>query len=250
MITKLALALLVAQGVWARPVPTSNARNAALAAKLAGRVPSYSVSTKDVLSALIRVANDFQIPMGVEWVYRGSNPVAVHLRWKGASVEEIIERVVRLWPGYQVRTAGGVLHIEALGLVPRGENFLNLRVARFTAEGEVPELASRRLHELASAMVAPRRPSSGRLGGGIGRSQGVEVGEHRISIRLSNVTVRHVLDAIANASPFKVWVVTFASAGNLLPTGFRRTVSPTTGEATPDPNQPQWELLQWGRAPY
>ncbi len=62
--------------------------------------------------------------------------------------------------------------------------------------------------------------------------------------------MQDALDAISLASPFKVWIVTFAPDGDVTPTGFRRTASPVTSEAVPHSAKPYWELLRWGRPPY
>lgn len=81
----------------------------------------------------------------------------------------------------------------------------------------------------------------------MGHSLGVEVGDPNLTLRLRDVSVEDVLDALTLASDRGVWIVTFAPAGQLTPTGFRRTASPLGSEGVA---RPYWELLKWGRRPY
>lgn len=217
------------------------------ASRLNTVVPSYEVNEENFVWALVRVAGDFKIAMGIEWVLTPSASAPIHVHWKNTSVRDIIEDIVRRQRGYKIEVADALVIVGPQHVIPIRENFLALRLPQFVVRKKVPEAASNSLHELVRTRVAPPEPMKGR---GVGHSQGVEVGDKEISVSLADVTVRDALSAISLASPFKVWLVTFAPEGNVTPTGFRRTVSPTTGKAIADKYQPTWEVLRWGESPY
>ena len=144
-----------------------------------------------------------------------------------------------------------MVHVAPRDMMSSKQSFLSLRISRFDVQNEVAETASKRLGALVDFKVTPPKPPPvGQAKGGIGFGQFVEVGDPEISISLADVTVDDALDAISLASPFKVRIVTFGPAGDLTPTGFRRTVFPIPRDAVPQPAGPYWELLRWGRAPY
>lgn len=127
---------------------------------------------------------------------------------------------------------------------------LKLKVPEFEVHNQVVELAERRLGDIVNATVYPPKPvADGKMGGGTAGSTagslGVEVGDPLLTLKLRDVTAEDVLDALTLASDRGVWIVTFAPAGELTPTGFRRMGSPVSSEALPHAAKPSWELLKW-----
>ena len=242
--------LLTQASLTGLPGPSSK-ESAELRTTLQGRVHNYSVEAGTFVDALIEVAGRLKLPIGIVWVPKPSELKPVRLSWSDATVEKALQDIVHAQPGYEVELRNAVMHVRPRDMIPDKENFLSLRVSRIEVHKEVAETASARLAELVNLEVTPPKPpAAGQVKGGVLFEQGVEVGDPRISISLKDVTVEGVLDSISLASPFKVWIVTFAPAGDLTPTGFRRTVSPIASEAVPHPAKPYWELLRWGRAPY
>jgi len=202
------------------------------------------------VDALLKVASEYKIPMGMAWVRTTAAMRGVKLSKKDATVEEIIQALVKTQPEYTMTTKNGLVHIFAPGLVPDRENFLRLKVPEFEVQNQVVELAERRLGDIVNATVYPPKPVAGGVRGGTGSSLGVEVGDPDLTLKLQDVTVEDTLDALTLASDRGVWIVTFAPAGELTPTGFRQMESPVSTEALPHPAKPLWELLKWGRKPY
>jgi len=247
----LLLTLLLAQSAHTGSSGPQSTESVELGTTLQAPVHSYSVTANTFVDALIEVAGRFKFPIGIVWVRKTSELKPIHISWSDARVEKALQDIVHAQPGYEVELRNAVMHVRPRDMIPDKENFLSLRVSRFEVHKEVAETASTRLAELVNLEVTPPKPAPvGQAKGGIGSSQLVEVGDPEISISLADVTVEDALDAISLASPFKVWIVTFAPAGDLTPTGFRRTVSPIASEAVPHPAKPYWELLRWGRAPY
>ena len=247
MIAALVLELLLVHGSWMSfPGPHSK-QSAGLSARLSAHVQNYTLSADSFVQALLKLASDFEIPMGIEWVRTPTAIRPVHLTWKDTDVRAIIHGIAQTQSGYEVDVEEAVVHIRQRELVPARQNFLSIRLARFEVHDDVAEIASKRLASLVRLRLAPPKPI---VAGGVGFSQGTEIGDPNISLNLQNPTVEDVLDVLTLASPFKIWLVTFGPDRSLTPTGFRRTVSPVTGKAVPGAEQPVWELLKWGRAPY
>ncbi|MGB7589890.1 MAG: hypothetical protein WCD04_06100 [Terriglobia bacterium] len=251
MLTTLGLCLLVMQFPGAQYAEARQGDSIALKTKLQSRVTNYQLEADNFVCALLKVADEYKIPMGIVWV---RTPVAlrgVRLSEKDATVQEIIQALVKTQPEYTMTTKGGLLHISAPGLVPDRENFLRLKVPEFEVHNQVVELAERRLGDIVNATVWPPKPvAGGNVRGGVLSSQLVEVGDPDLNLKLQDVAVEDVLDALTLASDRGVWIVTFAAAGELTPTGFRQMESPLSSEALPRPAKPLWEILKWGRKPY
>lgn len=246
MPTALGIAVIVFQAVLTVLPGSRSQPSAELRARLAAHVKGYTVSADNFADALVKVAGNFKIPMGIAWVRTSAAARPVRLAWKDTNVRGIIQGITHTQSGYGVGIEGSVVHVYPRALVPQRDDFLSLTLPQFEIH-DVAEIASRHLGQLVRLRVAPPRPT---VPGGMGFSQFVEAGDPNISISLRNPTAAEALDAIVLASPFKVWLVTFAPGHSLMPTGFRRTVSPVSGQAVPDADQPFWELLKWGREPY
>lgn len=250
MLSTLGLCLLVMQIPGAQHTQLGKRGSVGLEAKLQTHVTNYQLVADDFLDALLKVASEYKIPMGVVWVRTPAAMPGVNLSKKDATVQEIIQSLLKTQPEYTMTAKSGLVHIFAPGLVPDRENFLTLNVPEFEVHNQVVELAERRLGDIVRATVSPPKPVPGGTRGGTGGSLAVEVGDPELTLSLQDVTVEDVLDALTLASDRGVWIVTFAPPGELTPAGFRRTLSPVSERVVPDSEQPVWELLQWGRKPY
>lgn len=199
--------------------------------KLNTRVKKYNPGVLSFVEALVRVSDDFQIPMGIAWVSDFSARVGLALSWEHATIREIIDAIVKTQPGYQATARNGVVEVSAPGLLPETENFLGKRIKAFELRDEYLERASFKLHNL----ITPPAHAGFSLGAAV---------EPRISLELRDSTVQEILDALILASKRKTWIVTFGT--DLTPAGFRRTKSLFTEAAVPDDDQPVWYLHHWG----
>jgi hypothetical protein len=204
-----------------------------LTAKLSKSVSNYNLGSFNFVGALIRVSNDFEIPLGIAWVNSPAAHKELPFTWKKATILEIIQNIVSTQPGYQVEVADGVVHIWPSGLIPDRENFLKLKIPAFDVHDAYVEVASFKLHVL----VTPRKYGQISIGG---------TGDSKVTLELENASVGAVLDALVVASNRKIWVVTFSDEAKLTARGLRRAESLWSGKATPDEEQPSWDLIRWG----
>jgi hypothetical protein len=202
-----------------------------LTVKLGKRVSSYDIGPLSLVGALLRVSNDFRVPMGIVWVNSPSARAEQVFAWKDVTVQEIIEAIAKTQPGYHVEVSHGVVHL--FPPIPDGQNFLKLKIREFNSQHDYIEMASFKLHLL----VTPRR--YGQISVGV-------TGDSRVTLELKGATVENILDALVVNSNRKIWIVTFLDDPKLLSTGLRKTRSLFTDAPIPDEEQPTWHLLRWG----
>lgn len=216
-----------------------------LDATLHSTVDVYSLNASSYVEALTTVASDFKIPMGIVWIRSNTTERKLDLLWKRTSVVHVLETVVRSAPGYKLEVKNGVANIAPDDLNPE-QNFLNIRVDRFSVQNVVAETASHRLRDVARLRVSPNLISPGRLLGGMGYSQASRTDEPKITVSLENASVRTILDTLLLDSTRKIWIVTFPSDTALTKGGFRRTSKLGNTNSIADDEQPVWELFRWG----
>lgn len=209
-----------------------------LDAKLSVAVPEYKVTGDTFIAALLRVGDEFQIPLGVEWIATPSAVEKLSLSLHGTSVMNIVEAIVHSQPGYEVRVDGSALHVISTA-IPHSQNFLNLTIHSFEVQNQVVQIAERRLRAAIVATVAPQTV------GGILGSLATNPTEPTIAIKLQDSSVREILDSLATVSRKKIWVVTFVDSFMLTTTGFRRTMTLWNNAPVPDSEQPLWDTFGW-----
>jgi hypothetical protein len=210
------------------PVPVSDD----VSLRLDKNVANYNLGTFNFVEALIRVAADFRIPMGISWINAPPARAAMPFAWKAATVRQIIQDIANAEPGYSVQVRDGVAHIFPES-IPDRENFLKMKIEDFSAHDAYVEVASFKLHTL----VTPRTYGMISIGA---------TGDSKVDVELKGRTVADCLDALALASNRRIWIVTFTDEKSLTANGFRKTSSLWTDKPTPDEEQPIWQLMRWG----
>src|SRR6266404_7000301 len=81
-----------------------------LSLRLNKRVTNYNLGVFNLPGALVRVSNDFQIPMGIVWLNSPAERAELPFAWKDASVKGNIESIENTQHGYRVHVSAGVVH--------------------------------------------------------------------------------------------------------------------------------------------
>jgi hypothetical protein len=216
--------------------------------QLQRKVENYKLSEPTFLDALLKAAADFKVALGIELVKTPSVLRPVEMSWRHATAMQVFSALVAREKGYAVRVDDGVLHVFRRDDVNKPSNFLNIPIPRFAAPNTTAPGAQLGLWMLLNPKLQPARPGPpGPVGSGGSFAEGPD--NQRFSLDLRDTTARGVLDAVAVSSEYHVWVVTFAPGGQVMPSGFRRTVSPTSAKIFPDGSQPALEILRWGKKP-
>jgi hypothetical protein len=224
----------------ASPFASALPRPEDLDTKLGVVVHEYHLTARNLADALIRVASEFRLPIGIQWVNAASARAELSFSWNDATVRDIVEAIVKSQPGYSVEVSNGVLHVLSTDILPQ-QNFLLLRVDSFEVHHVVVEMAERKLQDLVRLNVAPTK-----AGGGIGGSLITNIGDPRIDVQINNGNVAGVLDSFVTGSSIKrIWVVTFLDTSVPTATGFRRTLTLWNRSPVPDTEQPVWNTFRW-----
>jgi hypothetical protein len=221
----------------------AQAQTTELHAKLDARVTQYSLSANGLADAVLRVAKQFEVPVGIEWLKDKETARALSHTWKNESVAAMLRSVVQEFPGYELRVEQGEVHVFRRDLVDDGRSFLNLRVPdSFEVHQERGGRANQQLEAVAQNIVSPRNLPPG-AGEGSEYATGLE--EKPLTLTLRGFTFREALNKLVETSERKIWVVTFSDGPGLTPTGFRRTETLWHPTPFPDRDQPAWDFLGW-----
>src|SRR6266699_2113972 len=228
MVAKIVLLLLVLQS---SAMAAGSPKPDDLSPKLSKHVTNYNLGVFNLVGSLIRVSNDFQIPMGIACIDSPAARAQLPFAWKETTVLQIIETIVKTQPGYHVQVRNGVVHI--FPMIPDAQNFLKLKIGEFNVHNDYIELASFKLH----SFITPRRYGQISIGA---------TGDSKVDVELKNSAAEDALDALAMSSNRKIWIVTFSNDTRWTQRGFRPTKSLWTEEPIPDAEQPVWQLMRWG----
>jgi hypothetical protein len=232
MLRTLALLLFVLQPLCSAPSRPDAQRVDDATAKLNQHVSNYNPGVYNFVGALVRVSNDFKVPMGISWINSPATRAERPFAWKHATVREIILAIVGTQPGYQVQLRDGVVRVSAP--IPGDQNFLRMRIARFDVRDQYAELAYFRLW----ALVTPGRR--------VNREVSIAgPGDSRVTVALKDCTVEDALDALTLASNKKIWIVTFLEDGRLIQRGLRPTASLWSRKLT-GADEIGWDAMRWG----
>ncbi len=237
----LALVLLLRPLAALQPSPES----LALQRKLDVAIEQYTLAADNFVQGLTKVAADFQIPMAIEWVRNVQTSRRIDQSWNHAKVSDIVQSLIEVYPGYEIRLGEGVMQILPVGAFTDEHDFLNTHVARFQAKKEWLAVASRRLQFTVQPLirsVAPLPPGAGEassLGVGVG-------GDRPVTVDFHDATVREILNGLTISATQTTWVVTYPKDVSMTAMGFRRAADLFSKTVFTDEDQPVWVFVPWG----
>lgn len=166
-------------------------------AKLNQRVERFNAADRSLTDAVLDLAFEYQLPLGVEYVDRGAavRPVTMELRQK--TVREILCALVATAPEYRIDFSGGIVHLFSPVARQDSANLLNTVIPNFEVKDSDPYMAD---VELICALNRQLQPPAG-----CGGSHPIGSPE-RISIHLRGARVHEILDEIASKQG-AVWIV-------------------------------------------
>jgi len=217
-----------------------------LHAKLISRVDNYELDAGSFVEALDRVAKEFQIPMGIEWIMTPAAETRVSMSWKDVSVLEIIESIIKTQTGYAVSFTNGAVQVSCSSLIRQSQNPGFVKINTFNVERTSLGWTSKLLRDQVKLVVSPLKATEpdGKPHGS-GSSFISSTNEPMVSIALHNVAAQDILDKMVADSGGYIWILTFSEDKTLTPTGFRRTKRLWNNFPVPDGEQPQWDLFRW-----
>lgn len=213
-----------------------------LQSRLETTVTQYSLASPSLVHALHKLATDFKLPMGVEWVRDTDSLRPVRLSWNGARLSDIIARVVAEYPQYRMSTSGTIVHVFHGDFRNILTDALSVRLGPIEIEDEELAVASGfRLRPRVRRALQPELSVGGGVGGSIASGPG---GDRRVTVKSTNPTVREVLDMLAVSAGGVIWLVTYPPSGQSK--GRWQLTVTLGGDPVPPQHQPLWTFLPWG----
>jgi hypothetical protein len=219
-----------------------------LTSQLNRKIDRYQLDVGNFGEALVKVASDFKIPLGIEWVDNSSSRTRLRRSWKDSTVLNILREIVGTQPTYKIDIGASVVHIWSTTLVPEYENPLRIVIPTYEVNNVPLEAASRRLHGLVGSKLKTTKSflsGNEKPGGRIG-SLLTNPDEPKITVELYGANVEHCLDALTLSSSRKIWIATFSVDARVDSTSFRRTWTLWNNYPAPDDEQPGWDFVRWG----
>lgn len=176
----------------------------ALESKLTQKVEAFDSESSSTTGQLIHLAQEFQIPMGVEWLLSADEKPALPIHVRQAVVRDALRTILQQQPGYQFAVRDGIVHVFAPVLENDHRNFLNLVVPSFRLEGESLFGANHKLNISIQQLLHPSKGFGGGYGG-VGLNN--EFAVRNITFYGKNLTVRQILSKIAALQGNALWAV-------------------------------------------
>ena len=224
---------------------TSKSPEAGLNTTLHSSIRSYAMEAANLLQALAKFSDDFQVPMGIEWQLSNVPYKPVSLQFNNSSVLKILSDLVAVEPGYKFTVSNGLVHVSKGSLFDDSRNFLNIPISDFELSSEYVFHANNRLRKLVVELAGATPPQKG---AGCAGSFGIGAGDEVASFHLRNVVVRDILDKFVTSAGFSIWLATFPELPATTENGFFKSIS-IFSPNLPDSQLPAWDLLLPGYDP-
>jgi hypothetical protein len=217
--------------------------NQSLQARLAVAPETYTLTTVDSLHALLKLAADYKLPMGIEWRRATGQPVQFSHTWHGATVLRMAQDIAGSIPESEVEVLQGVVHIILVDQHYDVGNPLGIKLPSFEVKNQLVDVAQRNLSQAVNALMFPPRGPHGWAG-----SIGTSTEDQPINIKMTGATAREILDQMCLADArLKVWIVAYPATATRTPAGYLRTAFITREVPLEDFEQPHFTFLPWGR---
>ena len=180
---------------------------------------------------LVQVAQEFKIPMAIEWLEEVDQPIAP-LDFHKGRVLDLLAAIVRRSPEHQLAIRQKMVYVYPPQVANHPFNFLNLRIPNYRVTKQSLFGAEDMLKHSINALLYPDLYRGG-FGGGYGGSQDNSFREANVTVSGVNLTIRDLLTRIARANSHALWIV------RLRPSEFKE-------------NRPLWEgvpIDRYGHSP-
>ena len=237
------LLLFAASSLTAQPAPVPTPNPATI------EVQNYSLEANTFIEALLKIAAQFQLPMGIEWTKTADTLKPVQFSRSRTTVAQILDSVVAMPAGYEWRTEDGVVHVFQRNLVSDSRNPLNITIKSFGPKLQTVGFANAVLDQMV------RYPEQN----GIAVSVLGYPGEPVFPFVGQNVPARNIVNQIITSGlrmlpepppgMNRIWIATFPENQVLGRDGYFEAVPVWNPTYVAKESQPIWILLRWGVPP-
>lgn len=166
--------------------------------RVESRVAEFDVRGRPLVRAVLDLADQYQLPLGIEYVDSEAMWRPLNLKLSNKSVHEILEALVAQLPQYALRVSSGVVEIYSPKARADRSNLLNTVLNHFETSGQSPRMTSWSIH----ASMMSERHQMPNLAGSV-----LEPGhEPKITLNLKERKVYEILDALVAQNGESLWV--------------------------------------------
>ena len=165
--------------------------------RIESRVAKFDAEGRPMVRAILDLADEYQIPLGIEYIDRDAVWRPLKLKLIDKSVREILERLVAQLPQYKLKVSSGVVEIYSPTARADASNLLNTTINHFESSN-TPRMTSWALHDA----MASERHQVPNLAGSV-----LEPGhEPKITLNLKGRRVYEILDDLVAQRGQSLWV--------------------------------------------
>jgi hypothetical protein len=180
-----------------------------LEAKLRQRA-TFIPRDEPLLEQLIEVAQQYRIPMGIE-LPKAAGTAHAQLRPGDSTVQELLSAIVSQSSDLRLTVADGLVHISSPAAASDPRNVLNLRLDKYCVKDRNIFQAEQALRLKIEMELHPDEYSEGFVSS-YGYPHGHPLARKKLTLCRPDITVRDVLDGLAEANGNALWVVELGGA--------------------------------------
>jgi hypothetical protein len=167
---------------------------------LAAQVEKFDNQGKPLIETLLRIADKFHLPMGVEKVERQSLEEPIQVQFQSGTVSQLLNFCLKKSSGYRwTQDSGAILISGTVKDIPP-DSLFNFTIPEFKANHIDLDQASDRL---GITLIFLKEKPSGLASSYLGDAKLSDV---FISLEMRNATVRHILNRLVAAHGKAVWI--------------------------------------------
>ena len=189
----------------ADPLSVAQTRGQNLSAKLEQQTDFFPQPAPPV-EQLVEVAQQFEIPMAIEWLERSNAKPQSVVPLSGGSVLQLLQAILQQLPEHELVVEDRMLRVFSPAVVSHSFNFLNLRISSYQVTDESLLGAQAMLRTKINMILYPELYKHGHAGGYGGASDSV-FWVRNMSLSGRGSTIREILTKIAEANGNALWVV-------------------------------------------
>ncbi len=165
------------------------------------RVESFIAQDTSRLDALLRLGQQYRIPLGIEYVDREAITTKIRIAARDGTVATVLDRILPRSRGYYWHEEEGVI-VVSHRKVPRGsKNLFNTRIGKFQSQAATIQELSNLLRMELELSLSPS------IGGFAGSFAAGPVQTKIPPLNVQNKTVRDILNLVISQAQGAAWIV-------------------------------------------
>jgi len=190
-----------------RSIPAQTAQKSSFEAKLDTEVEQFNASDRTMLTILIDLAYEYQLPTAIEYVDTNLADRHISLEFRHERLRNILDTIIKQNSDYRVTFAGSIVDIYSPKRRDDSSNLLNTVIKSFLVTDADTQRADMDLVcALARHLVPPR--------GCFGSFAPGQWGPLKITVHMQNAKVHEILNAIVAENGKAIWIVTGPPGGS------------------------------------